>query len=615
MSFATLQEIEQKHGLIFDKCDTNIHTKIIDIFNGKLLKDNDLSDMNLLNIMGNYYEICNNNKKAEHFYLMSVELGCSDAMFDLGDFYENKRNNKNKAIEFYLKAIEKNNHDAMNNLGKIYENNNDYVIAEKYYIQSANLNNTYAIINLIQFYKDINKNINKKKIYKCDETINSDGFIKYDETTNSNNIIKYYLKYIELEPTNTNIICDLGDYYFSQKMMNEATDIYNKAIELKNNNALHKLAMVYKNINNIPQMIELLLKSIEFNNGTSMVELGIYYESIKNNIKAEELYLKAIEYDKQNAATHLTIFYLRQNNDKALSYENMCDNKNKNLLYSFGKYYTDKDNNIFAKDYFDELSPNDFDDDMILYNIGKFYHKYFSSLDIASRVSVLSRPNELNGFWMNNYDTRSIMFYEKSMKLKNYDAMAQLGMFYYSIKQTNKAVKILTDAIELNNSLAMAYYAYYCEQNKWYDVAEQYYLRSIELNCCTGYINYAMYTYKIKKNFDKSLELLIKSILLNNKKGLTVLKTITKSVQLFVLLNNIENKNDIINNELTILRNDVKINNYLNKINFSTKYKIIEECSICYETKLNVCIGNCMHLACELCYNKLEDKCPLCNNK
>jgi tetratricopeptide (TPR) repeat protein len=54
---------------------------------------------------------------------------------------------------------------------------------------------------------------------------------------------------------------------------------------------------------------------------------------------------------------------------------------------------------------------------------------------------------------------------------------------------------------------------------------------------------------------------------------------------------------------------------YKNKIALFTKLKHIEECAICYETKLNIDI-KCGHTFCVDCYPMLYNKCcPLCRIK
>jgi hypothetical protein len=72
------------------------------------------------------------------------------------------------------------------------------------------------------------------------------------------------------------------------------------------------------------------------------------------------------------------------------------------------------------------------------------------------------------------------------------------------------------------------------------------------------------------------------------------------------------NKNELIDEKIKELKNNRQVNNYLNKCNFSEKYKIINNCFICLEdNKLNIIIDNCCHTVCKECYCKLK-KCPLC---
>ena len=55
------------------------------------------------------------------YYLMAIEKDHSDAMCNLGYYYENVEKNYDEMKKYYLMAIEKDNSDAIYQLGKYYK--------------------------------------------------------------------------------------------------------------------------------------------------------------------------------------------------------------------------------------------------------------------------------------------------------------------------------------------------------------------------------------------------------------------------------------------------------------------------------------------------------------
>ena len=66
-----------------------------------------------------------------------------------------------------------------------------------------------------------------------------------------------------------------------------------------------------------------------------------------------------------------------------------------------------------------------------------------------------------------------------------------------------------------------------------------------------------------------------------------------------------------IEDEFNLLRSGKDISNYINKLRVAEELQMIRECPICYETKLSLYVGECMHLVCQYCYLKVT-KCPYC---
>jgi hypothetical protein len=102
------------------------------------------------------------------------------------------------------------------------------------------------------------------------------------------------------------------------------------------------------------------------------------------------------------------------------------------------------------------------------------------------------------------------------------------------------------------------------------------------------------------------------AINLNNSNAMVSLENHYNKLELFTILKNINNPNELIQTTLNKLLNDQSVNNLNNKIKyFKELNNTIIECNICYETKLNIPF-ECMHLCCIDCYVKLN-KCYFCN--
>lgn len=116
------------------------------------------------------YSITNRPELAIKYYLMAVEKGHEDGMYNLAILY--KDSNRIKLAEkYYLMAIEKDHAEAMNNLALLYQNNKKLELAEKYYLMAIEKKNNKAINNLALFY--LYENRNKKEalslIKKCNK--------------------------------------------------------------------------------------------------------------------------------------------------------------------------------------------------------------------------------------------------------------------------------------------------------------------------------------------------------------------------------------------------------------------------------------------------------------
>ena len=91
---------------------------------------------------------------------MAIEKGHLDAMYNLGDYYENIVYNYDLMKKYYLMAIEKGNLDAMHRLGLYYETNHyNYNLMKKYYLLCYRFKyNIHFISSIYYYYKSYNYN-------------------------------------------------------------------------------------------------------------------------------------------------------------------------------------------------------------------------------------------------------------------------------------------------------------------------------------------------------------------------------------------------------------------------------------------------------------------------
>ena len=191
-----------------------------------------------------------------------------------------------------------------------------------------------------------------------------------------------------------------------------------------------------------------------------------------------------------------------------------------------------------------------------------------------------------------------------------------VGLYYQKIKKDgNKMLEYYRYvSCKCNNiSLKIAVYLntadYYFDENN-IKSAMSFLIYAAKLNSSIAFNRLAI-IYRNDNNFEFMKRCYIKAIVLNDNYSMRMLAKYTEKVELFVILNKITHKNKIIDLELTKLRKTKAVNQYINKLNFAKEHNIVKECPICYETKLSICVDNCMHTVCEDCYTKIT-KCPFC---
>lgn len=134
---------------------------------------------------------------------------------------------------------------------------------------------------------------------------------------------KAYLMALEIQPTNTLILNNLGDIYNQKKEYEKAAEMYLRII--KNNpkwiNAYRELAAIYfyHLPDKYPEMEEILLKGLEKNKeftGEAPVDfysmLAVYYNERGEKEKAIEYYERVIELNPRNEGAKIELEELKK---------------------------------------------------------------------------------------------------------------------------------------------------------------------------------------------------------------------------------------------------------------------------------------------------------------
>ena len=209
--------------------------------------------------------------------------------------------------------------------------------------------------------------------------------------------------------------------------------------------------------------------------------------------------------------------------------------------------------------------------------------------------------------------------YENAVELDHIQAMNRLALYYDDISEEDKMMKYYLLAIDQNDTSAMYNLARYYSETKDYPNMTKYYLMAIELkdtdSCYELSIHYQNINdiVNMKKYYLIAVEMeleIVNKCRLNNlvNDGFNDFNPFI----LLKMLESIENPSDKIIQKLEKLNRGKEIIIYNNKIRISKKLNHVDECIVCYETKLHINIY-CGHCFCVDCYPSLFDKaCPLC---
>jgi tetratricopeptide (TPR) repeat protein len=176
-----------------------------------------------------------------------------------------------------------------------------------------------------------------------------------------------------------------------------------------------------------------------------------------------------------------------------------------------------------------------------------------------------------------------IKYYLMAAKYDSVTAIYNLTQYYRVIYDIHKMKDMIERGIELGDADCAYEMALYYEMTRDYKQLMDYYLIALEMKTNSNNVN-------------------------NGIKGFNVLI-------LYNLLKLVENPSMNVKYKIQELLEMKACQIYKNKIALFTKLNHIEECDICYETKLKIDI-KCGHTFCIDCYPMIYNKCcPLCRIK
>lgn len=301
-----------------------------------------------------------NTEKAIYWYERAANEGNnSTAMGNLGYVYE-KLENYQLAIEWYLKAIENNNDDVVLCLGRSYRAIGNYFEAMKW-LQQAASNNIPDAMNYIGLMYSNGEGVPQNTTtalnwYKkaarlgLPVAMSNIGYI-YEQQENYNSAIEWYLKTVNADNCDDDVMCRLGRIYRKLGNYNDAMKWFNEAEKLCNFDAMNMLGLMYSNGEGVEKNSELAIhwykEAADGGLAVAMYNLGYEYRYILENYQqAFYWYQQAANTGYISAMTELGDLYynglgVAVNKQKALElYKEAADNGDENAIKTLEKIKT-----------------------------------------------------------------------------------------------------------------------------------------------------------------------------------------------------------------------------------------------------------------------------------
>ncbi len=401
-------------------------------------------------------------KEAENYFEKSAS---AESFFNLGNIYTSQ-NNFEKAEFFYLKSVYAGGEEAFFTLANLYLLSQKYEEAENYLEQSANSGKLAAKFLLIQLYRLQGRGNDEKKAWltlkkETDILAKNGQFNDLIETAKICFNYGYYSETKEILEIVSNFgeeehILEVGIFYFENKLLNEAEQIFKK-IHSKVLLANHYLGLIYcekEDYKNALLAFQTLtdggLKDFHF-------ETAVLYEFyLHNPHEAEKNYLLAAENGTDMAYHSLGILKLHQKNtEEAKKYWLIaCEKGNIYAMIDLANLFAEEKNEQCLK-YWEKAAE--------MGSASAFCNIAFFCLDKG------------------NYQ-KGIDNLIKAAKLGNAAAMAELGKIQADNENFEHSEKLLLQAIRHGYEEAFLYLGIVCLKQEKYDKSEKCFLKASEKN-------------------------------------------------------------------------------------------------------------------------------------
>lgn len=288
---------------------------------------------------------------------------------------ENKAENK-ETVTNPNKVISESNQDLLNKAMQL-KAQGEYFKALDIFLNVLRTEeeNETIIENIIDTYIKLKDDLNAIKYTELLLTINGGNIFGlmtsanfYFKNKDLEKALDFYLRIIDKEPTNTNILYNIAVIYEQKNMLDNAINYFEKVASLKESSEIYmSIAIIFNKLNKKNETIKYLLKSLKFDRN-----------SIKTRKFLAEIYIKSGDYEKAIEQFE----YIIKSSDDVNDFKNLAS------CYQSLKNYEN------AAKFYEEglkLAPND--TDMLYFASIAFYNlkdkkKMAQYVDMYSKIST-----------------------------------------------------------------------------------------------------------------------------------------------------------------------------------------------------------------------------------
>jgi tetratricopeptide (TPR) repeat protein len=405
---------------------------------------------------------------------------------------------------------------------------------------------------------------------KCQKSMIGLAMFSYQSENNPELAEKYFKDAVKLG--NSKAMQEYGKFKQAMKEEDEAIRLYRLAMKKGNKQAMVEYAMTF---NITPYEKYMVLQKCK--TASSYIELGKLHDKIGNVKEAEKFYTLATKTNDYNAV-HGYIHLANIHSWMASHYVDM-DNVEMEERHRHG-----------FKTAFEEIMSSD------------YVPAYMYFADFYAEIM--------------GDEEKEIMCLEGAEKLDCLEAISRLAYSAYKKGDINAYEKYMEKGISLNcRDIICDYAKYQGSVKKDFAKMKELYLHGIALHSTNASAQLANHYINVEHDVEQAKKYHI--ICLENYDSTQEINHTTifdkyKPIELYLLLNNLKNKNHIVTNKLKELRNSKIVCRYHNVLANSEKFNIIADtCLICHEEEKKGLTFDCGHICCVDCYVKVE-VCPVC---